>query len=258
MVSGDKYNALQIIRPVHETPALNRYLAAAELAGRVIFGNGDFDVNSDAILADLMEDMSEIDDEQMMRTYNIGAAQHDIYSRRGLKLLLLDRRAPAPIKAQPLFRAFMRFKGQRPEPVRRGKAPVKNQKPGMPYDELRQAALRHDIPDPSRLTVNFDTIVPVVDPLNTNLGMELALLPKREQTEALLIYDEAEICAAAFGSLYPNLAYPATKTTGQVSFSRMPANASDDQQLKYIGFLERNLGTGLNLQLGGVEAKLPN
>lgn len=250
MVRSEEYSSFQIYRPVLEDADLSRFLSYADSAGDRIFSN------SNVTVVESVPD--EFDDETFMTIAQPSRSsglvpRHEIYNRNGLKLALLDLRSPRPLKSQAMMRAYNRFEEPHEPKLTTKRAVKQPPRPSLfPAAELKQAALKRDIPDSSELIVSFGSITLDFDPKTDGAGYELALVPDPEQIEARLLLDEAAICFNALASSsYRDLAYPTAKSSLFVSFARTPniTNREDEAELSaYVDALQSRLP--LHLMLG--------
>jgi hypothetical protein len=246
MVREEQFNSFQIIRPVLDTPRLRKFLEASKHAGLIAFGARD--------RVSIERETEDAENEDSGTTLDfVGLSPFNAYPSWGLKLALLDRRTPVNLRAQPLYRSYQRFLPRAPL-VDGNISGKKNRqhsvKPSaMPSEELVRSALAHDLPNPQLLDINFTRLTYVNDPDYSSRGRELALEPDLAQPETLEIYDEASICFNALYRQNPNLAYPTMKSTLNVPFGRLPAEASDYQIARFVQLLEPVIDRGIQLTL---------
>lgn len=217
------YNSFQIIRPVLETEALKRFLTLADELARAAF-------ERNFVLVAAESDNLDIENENTKR--KLGIPRHEIYGAGHLRLPLVDKRSPRGIKAQAYFRAYNRFLV--PEMPARLKNSNKHKdisEPLMPYTGLRQAALRHDIPNNHELELNFSGLTLVEDPADRGLGYEIALIPSPFEATTLLLLDEGRLCQDALAKFSSAIAFPASKTSPKMSFMRTPRENVSDRDI---------------------------
>jgi hypothetical protein len=235
-----KYNTLQIMRPVVETRPLRSFLNVADQLARRIMSQEDFIL----IDRDLIGDQAD-EYESTQTAEPLGL--HTMYNST-LRLPLFERQAPSEYRGRSLLTAYDAF--SRTPRQSRQRAPLP-----MPQLELRQAALRHDVPPESNITLPFTGITLVNSPGHEEKGPEVALVPGNGR-ERLLVHDEAAIIFRAIVRYNQSMGWLAPKTVPAVPFMRIPSNVTDEQLTVFSDKLSEHLP--LTLELGPIEAKFDN
>lgn len=246
-IGGERYNQLEIFRPVEPSDELLRFLTAADAIAKLIFERNE---NVSIRVQDLVDEDEEV---RAASLRAVSVTGHEIFRMSDLRVVLASYRSPRNIKGRQLQALYQRFDADlNPVTSFSTRQPAKVREPFLTREKLQRIALSHDNPFDT-LEVSFDRLDPVSGISNGNKGRKFALMPK-VTPESLQLGDEADFCLEAF-STNPQLRYPTQvgRPIPHIPFVRTPRGASEESIINFHEGLSEKLPVKINL--GAVDVR---